>query len=192
VILGGLALLLTVSGLFSVLSYLVEQRTREIGVRIALGAASRRVTLLMLAQTTRPVLFGLLAGAGLATSSATLMLATEARDDFRDRARHRSRRLRLQPAGDCYRLPVRGMDPRESSRPGRSDENAEAGIAIPAPAALFLRPADRRDHAVDAVRGHQFAVVLALVFEPAKQLRPRLRLDERIRGGNRRFHFGDD
>ena len=77
VILGGLALLLTVSGLFSVLSYLVEQRTREIGVRIALGASSRKVTQLMLAQTTRPVLFGLLAGAGLAASLATLVLATE-------------------------------------------------------------------------------------------------------------------
>jgi len=78
VILGGLALLLTVSGLFSVLSYLVEQRTREIGVRIALGASSQQVTRLMLAQTTRPVLFGLLAGAGLAASLATLVLATEA------------------------------------------------------------------------------------------------------------------
>jgi len=78
VILGGLALLLTVSGLFSVLSYLVEQRAREIGVRIALGASSQQVTRLMLAQTTRPVLFGLLAGAGLAASLATLVLATEA------------------------------------------------------------------------------------------------------------------
>ena len=78
VILGGLALLLTVSGLFSVLSYLVAQRTREIGVRIALGASSQKVTQLMLAQTTRPVLFGLLAGAGLAASLATLVLATEA------------------------------------------------------------------------------------------------------------------
>jgi predicted permease len=77
VILGGLALLLTVSGLFSVLSYLVEQRTREIGVRIALGASAQNVTQLMLAQTTRPVVFGLLAGAGLAASVATLVLTTE-------------------------------------------------------------------------------------------------------------------
>ena len=78
VILGALALLLTVSGLFSVLSYLVEQRTKEIGVRIALGASSQKVTQLMLAQTTRPVLFGLLAGAGLAASLATVVLATAA------------------------------------------------------------------------------------------------------------------
>jgi ABC-type antimicrobial peptide transport system permease subunit len=77
-VLGGLALLLTVSGLFSVLSYLVEQRKREIGVRIALGASSRNVTQLILAQTTRPVGYGLLAGAVLAASLATLLLATPA------------------------------------------------------------------------------------------------------------------
>jgi predicted permease len=76
-ILGALALLLTVSGLFSVLSYLVEQRTREIGVRMALGASSRKVTQLMLWQTARPVMYGLLAGAGLATTLATALLATE-------------------------------------------------------------------------------------------------------------------
>jgi len=77
-ILGGLALLLTVSGLFSVLSYLVEQRTREIGVRMALGATSHNVTRLVLAQTTRPVLFGLAAGGGLAATLATVLLATPA------------------------------------------------------------------------------------------------------------------
>ena len=74
--LGGLALLLTVSGLFSVLSYLVEQRTREIGVRMALGASPRTVTQLMLAQTTRPVMAGLIAGAALAAALATAVFAT--------------------------------------------------------------------------------------------------------------------
>jgi hypothetical protein len=77
-VLGGLALLLTVSGLFSVLSYLVEQRSREIGVRMALGASSRNVTQLILAQTTRPVGYGLLAGAGLAASLATILIASPA------------------------------------------------------------------------------------------------------------------
>jgi predicted permease len=74
--LGGLALLLTVSGLFSVLSYLVEQRTREIGVRVALGASSGRVTRLVLAQTTRPVIAGLVLGAGLAAALASAVLAS--------------------------------------------------------------------------------------------------------------------
>jgi hypothetical protein len=77
-ILGGLALLLTVSGLFSVLSYLVAQRAREIGVRLALGASSRQVTQLILSQTARPVLYGLLAGAGLAATLATALIATPA------------------------------------------------------------------------------------------------------------------
>jgi hypothetical protein len=74
--LGGLALLLTVSGLFSVLSYLVEQRTREIGVRMALGASARSIARLMLAQTARPVMAGLIAGAGLAAALAAAVLAT--------------------------------------------------------------------------------------------------------------------
>jgi predicted permease len=77
-VLGALAVALTVSGLFSVLSYLVEQRSREIGVRMALGASSRDVTQLILAQTTRPVGYGLLAGAALAASLATALIASPA------------------------------------------------------------------------------------------------------------------
>jgi hypothetical protein len=78
VVLGGLALVLTLSGLFSVLSYLVEQRTREIGVRMALGATTRDVTRLVLSQSIRPVGFGLLIGGGSAAGLATLLLATPA------------------------------------------------------------------------------------------------------------------
>ena len=76
VFLGGLALALTVSGLFSVLSYLVEQRRHEIGVRMALGADARSVTRMVLSQTVRPVAIGLFAGGVLATSLATVLLAT--------------------------------------------------------------------------------------------------------------------
>jgi predicted permease len=77
-ILGGLALLLTVSGLFGVLSYLVEQRTKEIGVRMALGASARNVTQLMLSQTAQPVIYGLAAGAGFAAILATVLIAMPA------------------------------------------------------------------------------------------------------------------
>jgi predicted permease len=77
-VLGVLALALTVSGLFSVLSYLVEQRTKEIGVRMALGATSQNVMQLMLSQTFRPVLVGLLIGVGLAAGLATILLSIPA------------------------------------------------------------------------------------------------------------------
>jgi ABC-type antimicrobial peptide transport system permease subunit len=78
VVLGGLALALTLSGLFSVLSYLVEQRTREMGVRMALGATARDVTRLILAQSIRPVGVGLLIGGGAAAALAAVLLATPA------------------------------------------------------------------------------------------------------------------
>ncbi|MBM3778652.1 MAG: FtsX-like permease family protein [Acidimicrobiia bacterium] len=74
--LGGLALALTVSGLFSVLSYLVEQRARDIGVRMALGATARSVAMLVLSQSFHPVGLGMLTGGGLAAGLATLLLST--------------------------------------------------------------------------------------------------------------------
>jgi predicted permease len=76
--LGALALALTVSGLFSVLSYLVAQRAKEVGVRIALGATTPDIVVLVLAQSVRPVGFGLLVGGGLAAGVAMVLLAITA------------------------------------------------------------------------------------------------------------------
>ncbi len=76
IVLGGLALVLTVSGLFSVLSYLVEQQARDFGVRMALGAITTHIVRLVLAQSFRPVAIGLAAGSGLAAAVAIVLRAT--------------------------------------------------------------------------------------------------------------------
>jgi predicted permease len=81
-VLGTLALLLTLSGLFSVLSYLVEQRTREIGVRMALGATRRRIAKLMLSELARPVGIGLLLGVSLTAALGAALLATPAAEQI--------------------------------------------------------------------------------------------------------------
>jgi putative ABC transport system permease protein len=78
IVLGGLALALTLSGVFSVLSYLVEQRRKEIGVRITLGATTANVMQTVLSQSFRPVAIGLGAGASLAFAMGTLFMSTPA------------------------------------------------------------------------------------------------------------------
>jgi putative ABC transport system permease protein len=61
-LLSGAALLLAAAGLYAVLSYIVIQRTREIGVRVALGARSTNILRLVLTRGLVIVGFGLLAG----------------------------------------------------------------------------------------------------------------------------------
>jgi predicted permease len=78
VVLGGLALVLTLTGIFSVLSYLVEQRTKEIGVRMALGATTWQVMRLVLWQSLRQVGVGLIVGGGLAWGLAAVLMSTRA------------------------------------------------------------------------------------------------------------------
>lgn len=60
--LGVLALLLTLSGIYGVISYFVNQRTKEIGIRVALGATTRTVIGLVVKQSLRLTAIG--AGVG--------------------------------------------------------------------------------------------------------------------------------
>jgi putative ABC transport system permease protein len=61
-----LALILGLVGLYGVLSYAVAERTREIGLRMALGAAAARVRLMVVGQGARVLAVGIALGAGLA------------------------------------------------------------------------------------------------------------------------------
>jgi len=58
----GVALLIAAIGIYAVLAYSVSQRTREIGLRLALGATPRRVLELIVSEGMRVVLLGLVIG----------------------------------------------------------------------------------------------------------------------------------
>jgi ABC-type antimicrobial peptide transport system permease subunit len=69
VLFGGCALLLAMLGTYGVISYSVSQRTNEIGIRLALGAARERVVGEVLAGALRLLGFGLAAGVPLAVAT---------------------------------------------------------------------------------------------------------------------------
>ena len=72
-LLGSLALALAATGLFSLLSYLVSQRTHEIGVRMALGAQHRDILRLVLGQGALLLAAGLAIGLGASFICARLL-----------------------------------------------------------------------------------------------------------------------
>lgn len=61
-LLGGMALLMAVIGLYGVMSFVVNQRVREIGIRVALGASGRAVVQLFVRQGMRLVAIGIVVG----------------------------------------------------------------------------------------------------------------------------------
>jgi len=71
--LGGLALFLTLTGIYGVLSYFVTQRTKEIGIRVAMGATTRIVIGLVLTQSLRLTVTGIGLGVGLALGLSKLI-----------------------------------------------------------------------------------------------------------------------
>lgn len=69
----GVALLLAAVGMYSVLSFIVRGRSREIGIRTALGAGAGDVLRLVIVEGMSPVLVGIAAGTIAALASARVM-----------------------------------------------------------------------------------------------------------------------
>jgi putative ABC transport system permease protein len=80
----GMALLLAVLGIYGVVTYIVEERTREIGIRVALGASYRGIISLLLKQGMKLAGLGILIGAaaalGLTRLLVDLLYGTKATD----------------------------------------------------------------------------------------------------------------
>ena len=71
--LGGVALLLAIVGVFGVFSYLIEERRREIGIRLALGATKRQIRVALFHACRRPVLTGMVGGLVLSLLAGGLL-----------------------------------------------------------------------------------------------------------------------
>ena len=80
-IFGGTALVLCIAGIYGLLAYLVTQRTRELGIRLALGAQRRRVMAMVLWQAGGMLLCGLAVGLVLAYASARIAAHAALRSD---------------------------------------------------------------------------------------------------------------
>jgi putative ABC transport system permease protein len=83
-IFAAVALVLTIVGLYGVMSYSVAQRTNEIGIRLALGAQSKDVLLMIVKQGGMLILLGLVIGLSLAFAAtrlvASLLFGVTAKD----------------------------------------------------------------------------------------------------------------
>jgi ABC-type antimicrobial peptide transport system permease subunit len=81
---GVIALLLGLLGLYSMLTYSVSQRTREIGIRMAVGATSGRVSRMIVFQGLKLSMVGIIAGLILAAAVSSALPDLSSPNDLKD------------------------------------------------------------------------------------------------------------
>jgi predicted permease len=77
IVLSAVAIVLSLAGIYAVLSFTVARRTREIGVRVALGASRRRIVLATFRRPLSQVAFGIAVGTSIIFAAASLIKYTE-------------------------------------------------------------------------------------------------------------------
>ncbi len=126
-IFASIAMLLATCGLYAVTAYAVSRRTREIGVRVALGADARSIWWAVTGTTLRQLAIGLVLGMAGAAGVATILPAFPGRDRRCKCVRVRRRRRRA--GGRRSGGQRRARAPRDATRPGdgASDRVRAAG-----------------------------------------------------------------
>ena len=124
-----LALLLAATGLYSVVSYLVLQRRRDIGVRMAIGASPRDVAGQVMGEAGRWIIGGAVAGSVLGWMGTRALQSQLYQVEALDPWSWTLRSVRARAGAGYRRLPA-GVS-RRPRRPGRGIESGVAKATLP-------------------------------------------------------------